>query len=279
MAFKKAPPIQNVPDSPEKLFLELPRRKIPDVLLHQGEIMRAYVDKAINQADVALQLPTGSGKTLVGLMIAEWRRRKFRERILYLCPTRQLVNQVVEQAEEQYGLTVNGFTGSVSGYDPTAKSQYQNGDRVAVTTYSALFNTNPFFINPEIIIVDDAHAAENYIASLWSLKIERNKDAHRALHAAMCGLLKPYIDAHNFIRLTGQSHSTEEFYLYFSCTSLYRVYNRFIQHRKQVNPVAKFLYLAFQVNSHALPFVRKINSRTVRKSREYAIHIFALHRL
>jgi hypothetical protein len=38
-----------------------------------------------------------------------------------------------------------------------------------VTTYSSLFNTNPFFSNPGVIIVDDAHAAENYIASLWTL--------------------------------------------------------------------------------------------------------------
>jgi hypothetical protein len=64
MAFKKAPPVQSVPDSPEKLFLELPRRKIPGVLLHQGEMMRAYQQQALNVSDVALQLPTGSGKTL-----------------------------------------------------------------------------------------------------------------------------------------------------------------------------------------------------------------------
>lgn len=205
MAFKKAPPPQNVPDSPEKLLLELPRRKIPGVLLHQGEIMRAYIGTGIDAQDVALQLPTGSGKTLVGLMIAEWRRRKFNERVLYLCPTRQLVNQVAEQADEQYGLVVNGFTGSTKNYDPTKKAQYQNADRVAVTTYSSLFNTNPFFENPEIIIVDDAHAAENYIAELWSLKIERGKDTHKALHTAIANLLKPYIEQRNFALLMGDS--------------------------------------------------------------------------
>ncbi len=207
MAFKKFPPPPNVPDSPEKLFLELPRRKIPGVLLHQGEIMRAYMGEAICAKDVALQLPTGSGKTLVGLMIAEWRRRKFKERVLYLCPTRQLVNQVVEQANEQYGLLVNGFTGSTKNYDPTAKSQYQNADKIAVTTYTSLFNTNPFFDDPEIIIVDDAHAAENYIAELWSLKIERGNKAQEALHTAIANLLKPHIDARNFAQLKGESNN------------------------------------------------------------------------
>lgn len=117
MAFKKAPPPTDVPASPDKLFLALPRRKIPDVLPHQREVLRRYSSDAIGLADVALQLPTGSGKTLVGLLIAEWRRRKNSERIVYLCPTRQLVNQVVEQASEKYGLTVLGFSGRIRDYE------------------------------------------------------------------------------------------------------------------------------------------------------------------
>ncbi|MHC2274926.1 replicative superfamily II helicase [Bradyrhizobium diazoefficiens] len=111
MAFKQAPPIETVPDSPEKILLQLPRRKIPGVLLHQGQMMQRYVAEAQDKTDVALQLPTGSGKTLVGLLIGEWLRRKNRERVVFLCPTRQLVNQVVAQAEGQYGLSVHGFTG------------------------------------------------------------------------------------------------------------------------------------------------------------------------
>ncbi len=208
MAFKKVVPPQNVPDSPEKLLLDLPRRKIPGVLLHQGEIMKDYAVNALESSDVALQLPTGSGKTLVGLMIAEWRRRKFGERVVYLCPTRQLVNQVVEQAGEQYGLSVNGFTGKVTEYNPSAKAQYTNADKVAITTYNALFNTHPFFENPQIIIVDDAHAAENYIASLWSLRIERTKREHQALHTALANLIKPYIGSTYYTRMMGGEHQS-----------------------------------------------------------------------
>ena len=163
MAFKKTPPSEVVPDSPEKILLQLPRRKIPGVLLHQGQMMQRYVREGQTASDIALQLPTGSGKTLVGLLIGEWRRRKNSERVVYLCPTRQLVNQVVAQATGQYGLSVNGFTGSKANYDPTARAEYQAGSRLAVTTYSALFNTNPFFDSPDVIVVDDAHAAENYI--------------------------------------------------------------------------------------------------------------------
>jgi superfamily II DNA or RNA helicase len=93
MAFKKTPRTTIAPDSPDKLFSDLPRRKYSGLLDHQGQMLRAYARDGVDLADVALQLPTGSGKTLVGLPIAEWRRRKFHERVVYLCPTRQLVNQ------------------------------------------------------------------------------------------------------------------------------------------------------------------------------------------
>ena len=201
MAFKNVPPTNVVPDNPEELLLSLPRRTIKGILLHQGEMMKAYRAQAVDAQDVALQLPTGSGKTLVGLMIGEWRRRKFNERVVYLCPTRQLVNQVVEQADKTYGLTVRGFTGPITGFEPGAKADYQNGNHVAVTTYSALFNTNPFFSNADVIILDDAHAAENYVASMWSLRVGRAE--HPAFHTAIANLVRPLISSANYSRLTG----------------------------------------------------------------------------
>ena len=210
MAFKTTTPTALTPDSPEKLILDLPRRKIPDVLPHQKEIMRTYASVAAGAADVALQLPTGSGKTLVGLLIAEWLRRRNRERIVYLCPTRQLVNQVVSQAEEKYGLTVQGFTGRVVGYNPTAKAEYMTAERVAITTYSSLFNTNPFFDSADVIVVDDAHAADGYISDLWSLRIDRQDPELQPLHTALAGVLRKELDPLNFARLMGRSESTSD---------------------------------------------------------------------
>lgn len=205
MAFKKTAQESVISDSPEKLLLDLPRRKIPDVLPHQSAVMRAFAANALNERDVALQLPTGSGKTLVGLLIAEWKRRKFQQRVVYLCPTKQLVHQAVEQAEDKYGLSVVGFTGSVKNYGQSEKADYRTGSKIAVTTYSSLFNTNPFFDDADTIIVDDAHAAENYIASLWSLRVEHDDPKHQPLHAALRAVLKPRIDPISFSRLSGEA--------------------------------------------------------------------------
>lgn len=207
MAFKKAVPKSAAPDSPDKLLLDLPRRKIPDVLSHQRDVLRAYAQRACDKPDVALQLPTGSGKTLVGLLIAEWRRRKNRERVVYLCPTNQLVNQVVEQAEEKYGLSVLGFTGSNREYDPSSKTSYRDASQIAVTNVSSLFNVSPFFHDADVVIVDDTHAAEGYVAELWSVRIERGNVEHVALHSALCGVLKPMLDPTNFARLSGNWNS------------------------------------------------------------------------
>src|SRR5579863_3679338 len=166
--------------------------------------MRSYAETALELPDVALQLPTGSGKTLVGLLIAEWRRRKNQERVVYLCTTRQLVNQVVEQAEEKYGLTVRGFTGAIRSYEPSAKADYRSGDRIAVTTYSSLFNTNAFFNDADVIIVDDVHAGESYIAGMWSVRVERTNPEHISLHTALRSIIKPYLDLTTFSRLEGR---------------------------------------------------------------------------
>ncbi|MCI4359773.1 MAG: DEAD/DEAH box helicase, partial [Thermoplasmata archaeon] len=84
------------PADPESLFKELRTRspEIRDLFSHQADILRSYAQNHIETSDVSLELPTGSGKTLVGLLIAEFRRRIRRERALYLCPTRQLAFQV-----------------------------------------------------------------------------------------------------------------------------------------------------------------------------------------
>lgn len=202
MAFKNVGPAPSTPDSPEKLLLELPRRKIPTVLLHQGETMRSYAKDFVEEKNVAIQLPTGSGKTLVALLIAEWRRRKRKERIVYLCPTKQLVNQVVHQANEIYGLDVQGFTGSKANYSAIAKASYQTASRVAVTTYSSLFNVRPFFSDPDVVIIDDAHASESYLAAMWTIAVTR--EDHQALHDAVLGVLRPLMTEQSYSRAVGE---------------------------------------------------------------------------
>jgi hypothetical protein len=161
----------------ETLFRDLKSRspKIQALFAHQADILRDYQENHISSPDVSLELPTGSGKTLVGLLIADWRRKTRHERVVYLCPTKQLANQVAKHAQE-YGIAARVFTGSKKTYDRQDLVLYQKAEVVAITTYSGLFNINPGIDDPQVIILDDAHSSEAYIASMWSVLIQRDSD-------------------------------------------------------------------------------------------------------
>ncbi len=108
----------------------------------------------------------------------------------------------------KYWLTVEPFTGSTREYTPDAKAAYEAADRIAVTTYSSLFNTNPFFESPEIVIVDDAHAAENYIASHWTVSISQSEDS--TLFKAAASVLKSVLSDSHHARLTGRTRGVDD---------------------------------------------------------------------
>ncbi len=200
MGFKLSKPTSIKLDSIEDFFKDIKSKKIHGPTSDQVDIWREYQKTALDSDDVALQLPTGGGKTLVGVGIAEWRRLKFKEKVLILCPTKQLVNQVVEQANDKYGIKVNGFTGSGKHYDHAAIAEYHSGERVAVTTYSSLFNTNPVFNDANIIIFDDAHASEQYISKMWSMTV-RNHENERPLYDSIVDVLKDAMQHNDYQRL------------------------------------------------------------------------------
>ncbi|WP_051434240.1 DEAD/DEAH box helicase [Desulfonatronum lacustre] len=174
---------------PETLFRDLRDRTVEGLLAQQADMLRKYMDH-IDKRDIALELPTGSGKTLVGLLIAEWRRRTKRERCIILCPTKQLVHQVVEQSCEKYGINALDFSGSKHHYTEANKTAFNNCESIGVATYSALFNTNTFFNEVHTLIFDDAHAAENYVSSFWSLEIRRYQD--KKIFDALWKTIAPY---------------------------------------------------------------------------------------
>src|SRR5258707_838044 len=113
------------PADPELLFHDLTGRaeEIRHLWSHQADLLRAYTKEHLQTADIALELPTGAGKTLVALLIAEFRRRKFGDRVAYLCPTRQLANQVGGQAK-RYGINAHVFVGRQKNYKPSEFDDY-----------------------------------------------------------------------------------------------------------------------------------------------------------
>jgi len=174
---------------PEALFRDLRGRspEIKHLWSHQADLLRAYDRDFQKKKDVAIELPTGAGKTLVGLLIAEFRRHNCSERVAYLCPTRQLAQQVGTQARK-YGIKAHVFIGKQRNYSPPEFSDFQSSKAIAVTTYSSVFNSNPRISDAQVLVFDDAHASENYIAGMWSVEI--NKSENRDLYRSIVTLLQ-----------------------------------------------------------------------------------------
>ncbi|HEY6424443.1 MAG TPA: hypothetical protein VIY28_14590 [Pseudonocardiaceae bacterium] len=66
---------------------------MPELWRQRGDILREYGRAFTNAADVAVELPTGTGKTIVGLLIAEWRRRRG-EQVAYALPVSLLIRSL-----------------------------------------------------------------------------------------------------------------------------------------------------------------------------------------
>ncbi|MCX4974995.1 DEAD/DEAH box helicase [Streptomyces sp. NBC_00620] len=177
---------------PETLFGELPRTPngVGALWSHQADQLRTYAIEHRATPDVALELPTGSGKTLVGLLISEWRRRTLGQRVIYACPTKQLTRQVLQKANDQ-GIPAVLLIGSHRDWDQAELSRYTRGDAIAITAYSAIFNLNSHLGDAQTLVFDDAHAAEGFVAEAWALNVNRKLGQYEQLFDALGDSVEP----------------------------------------------------------------------------------------
>ena len=104
--------------TPQEMFQDNKMKNILGLIDYQSKMIDNYMnsirdDGTIIDKHVAFELPTGSGKTLIGLLIGEFHRRKYHRKVLFLCPTKQLVAQVCYQAKTNYGINVIEFIGKI----------------------------------------------------------------------------------------------------------------------------------------------------------------------
>jgi hypothetical protein len=167
-------------ETPEALFRDLTRA--PDgpqhLWAHQADLLRAY-ERHANAPDLAVELPTGAGKTLVGMLIADWRRRRG-ERVAYLCPTRQLAKQAAADARRA-GVAVVDLTGRHTSWNPADEMAYSRSNAVAVATYHAVFNSSSRLSDAHVLLLDDAHAAAGPVLDTWSVTLKSDSPAYAAV--------------------------------------------------------------------------------------------------
>jgi hypothetical protein len=175
-AFVSIPVATSAPATPEKLFTTLSGRASSHGYLRgpQQDILRTYSEGYSEKSDLGLELPTGTGKTGVGLLIGEWKRRKGK-RVAFLCLTNQLAGQVLAEAQ-RLGIVCADLRGTKDTRDTTEEAKYKQGSAIGITTFSNLWNINPVVKEPDVLIFDDAHGGEQFVSSMWTVSVKRHSD-------------------------------------------------------------------------------------------------------
>lgn len=189
--------------TPEELFAKLPNRAKTHGYLRgpQADALRDYANIK-DKSDIACELPTGTGKTTVGLLIAEWRRRQTGEKVAYLTLTNQLAKQVLREAEK-LGIDCADLTGTKDTRDASEVGRYTAARAIGVTTYSNLFNVNPVVQASNILVFDDAHGGEQYVASMWTVRIDAT--AHSKTYREVLTALGPALSESQYRVVTDES--------------------------------------------------------------------------
>jgi hypothetical protein len=146
--------------------------------------------------DVAAELPTGYGKTLVALLVADLALEEGLT-VAYLTGNNQLTDQVVEQAGALPGLDVVKF--SADNYPPAGLAAYHDARAVGVMNYWTYFNASPRVEPADVVIFDDAHLAEQPLAGLFSVLVDRRRQAD--LYDRFCGLVLAHTDLYPSVEL------------------------------------------------------------------------------
>jgi hypothetical protein len=144
----------------------------------QGAALACYSAGHTTTGDLAIELPTGAGKSLIALLICEaW--RKDGATVAVLTGNKTLARQM-EVEGNSLGVPVERFEGTGSSIPLSGRRRYHRAQAVGVMNYWVMFNQNPVIDSADLLVVDDAHLAEAALDSLYSLEIDRF--AHTALY-------------------------------------------------------------------------------------------------
>src|SRR5262249_11808031 len=181
---------------PLALFEALDRKTSHTTLRPAQEAALRDLHARRTAKDLVLKLPTGTGKSTVGLLHLRAKGAEIKRPVVYLCPTVQLVKQVLEEAE-RLGVKAYHYASGESHPETTCMS----GEAVMVCTYDKLFNARTTFdrddvdITPAAIVLDDAHAGVEEVRQSFTVTI-RNTELLKQLKKILDGPAKNYAPGH-----------------------------------------------------------------------------------
>lgn len=169
--------LQEKPMSPLEIFQSSVRPEEYEYLRGPQEYILDLWYKQKDKRDTIVKMNTGTGKTLVGLLMLQSSLNEGVGPAVYLCLNNQLVEQVVEVAESVSGIQYVTFE---SGYLPI---EFLNSDAILITTFDKLVNGKSVFgikgthceeIAVGSLLVDDAHSCLRKVRQSFTISLNRN---------------------------------------------------------------------------------------------------------
>ncbi len=172
------------------LFSQLDRKATHISLRPAQAAALRKLDEQSAEKDIVLKMSTGSGKTVVGLVYAEMMRCRYKgDPILYVCPTIQLVEQVLQSAQA-IGVPASTFPSSGLPFDAFA------GDSVLVCSYDRLFHALSRLesngVRPAALVLDDVHAGVERVKANYTVAVPNSCfEQFKAMLLPLCEMSDP----------------------------------------------------------------------------------------
>ena len=165
----------------EQLFRSHNSPTVPHLWPWQREVLRAY---ECTGTDAAIELPTGSGKTLVALLVGELFRQKNGNPVAYLTGNKQLAQQVERQAEA-LKFPVVRFQDSKRTWAASDIRKYNWGQSIAVMNYWNYFNESPGVDPAAMLILDDVHLLEGPLRDFFTVTVSSSESLYNRILKAI----------------------------------------------------------------------------------------------
>jgi hypothetical protein len=174
------------PINPADVFHSLPRADTKFDYLRdvQGEVLKAWHARRAER-DIVVKMNTGSGKTLVGLLMLQSLLNDEVGPAMYLCPTKQLVEQVYQTAREV------GVPVVIDGAGTALPHEFLNREAIYVTTFKKLFNGRTVFGIPGSsrspvtvggVLIDDAHSCLTIARETVTVNLEAGSEGYKKIY-------------------------------------------------------------------------------------------------
>jgi hypothetical protein len=175
-------------------------RQVTHVELRPSQVkIFEQLDANSDKRDLVVKLNTGGGKTTTGLIYLKHKMQLQGEPVVYLVPTVQLAEQIIEEGV-RVGVTVCLWAAGEK-YPP---EDALSGKSVIVCTYDKFFNGRSTFarsdvrLTPGAIVLDDVHAGIEAVRASFSASL--SGDVRTELLALLKSDLKS-LEPANWIRI------------------------------------------------------------------------------